>query len=210
MPLPPTDSLHNGFIAEISAAQSQGWHWVSATYADRGASVDGTISPLAELTDKQREVLDLLIQHKTSKEIGRILDISPHTVDQRIQFAIKKLGVGDRRALALEYRRLTSMYEGVTYEESRVAVSQISDNLEGRADQRGNSDGELAEHGESRANQLEKADYRVVPAMLEGPNGILVRIGAILLIALSIIFVALGGMAIFSEASTIVARVIEG
>ena len=42
---------------------------------------------LAGLTAKQREVLDLLIEHKTSMEIARRLGISPHTVDQRIQFA---------------------------------------------------------------------------------------------------------------------------
>lgn len=177
---------------------------------DRGASVDGNTSPLAELTEKQREVLDLLIQHKTSKEIGRILAISPHTVDQRIQFATKKLGVSDRRALALEYRRLTGIYEGLTYEESRVAVEPTSDNLEARADDERNSDSDLATSGTNRISQVEKSDYRVVPEMLEGPNGTLVRIGAILVIALSVIFVALGGMAVFSEASSIVARVIEG
>ena len=38
-------------------------------------TVDGDLfeNPLVELTSKQREVLDLLIQHKTSKEISRIL-----------------------------------------------------------------------------------------------------------------------------------------
>lgn len=44
-------------------------------------------NPLVELTAKQREVLDLLIQHMTSKEISRQLGISPHTVDQRIMLA---------------------------------------------------------------------------------------------------------------------------
>lgn len=42
---------------------------------------------LQGLTRKQRQVLDLLIEHKTSKEIARRLSISPHTVDQRTQFA---------------------------------------------------------------------------------------------------------------------------
>src|SRR6478752_3465006 len=51
---------------------------------------------LAGLTAKQREVLDLLIEHKTSKEIARELGISPHTVDQRIQFAKEKLGASSR------------------------------------------------------------------------------------------------------------------
>lgn len=201
MPLPERDSPHIGLIAD--------WRF-GAAHVDRGASVDGNSSPLAELTDKQREVLDLLIQHKTSKEIGRILAISPHTVDQRIQFASRKLGVADRRALALEYRRLTGIYEELTYEESHVVSAPISADLEARADDEGNSQDGLASSGTSRASHVEKSDYRVVPEMLEGPNGTLVRIGAILVIALSVIFVALGGMAVFSEASSIVARVIEG
>lgn len=64
------------------------------------------MSPIAELTDKQRQVLDLLIQHKTSKEISRALGISPHTVDQRIMLSRTKLGVSSRSEVAQAYRRL--------------------------------------------------------------------------------------------------------
>ncbi len=60
----------------------------------------------AGLTDKQRQVLDLLIQHKTSKEISRALGISPHTVDQRIMLSRAKLGVSSRSEVAQAYRRL--------------------------------------------------------------------------------------------------------
>jgi hypothetical protein len=38
----------------------------------------------------------LVAEHRSSKEIGRHLGISPHTVDQRIRFALKTLGVRDR------------------------------------------------------------------------------------------------------------------
>ena len=61
---------------------------------------------LSGLTEKQRQVLDLLIDHKTSKEIARELRISPHTVDQRIQFAKDKLGARSRSDVAVIYRRL--------------------------------------------------------------------------------------------------------
>ena len=67
---------------------------------------DGSLAILSTLTDKQRAVLDLLIDHKTSKEISRLLGISPHTVDQRIMLARAKLGVTSRSEVAQAYRRL--------------------------------------------------------------------------------------------------------
>ena len=78
---------------------------------------------LAGLTAKQREVLDLLIEHKTSKEIARQLGISPHTVDQRIQFAKEKLGASSRSEVAQLYRRLIEICGQLTYQESRIAAS---------------------------------------------------------------------------------------
>eukprot|EP01037_Dinobryon_pediforme_P003672 gene3672-3721_t len=64
------------------------------------------VDPLRGLTEKQRQVLDLLIQHKTSKEISRMLGISPHTVDQRILLARAKLQVTSRNEVAQAYRHL--------------------------------------------------------------------------------------------------------
>ncbi len=69
---------------------------------------------LAGLTAKQRQVLDLLIEHKTSKEIARQLGISPHTVDQRIQFAKEKLGAASRNEAAAAYRNLVALSGRVT------------------------------------------------------------------------------------------------
>ena len=77
---------------------------------------------LSGLTDKQREVLDLLIEHKTSKEIARLLGISPHTVDQRIFFAKEKLGAASRNEAAAAYRRLVDVSGRTTYENSRIAA----------------------------------------------------------------------------------------
>ncbi len=82
-------------------------------------------NPLAELTSKQREVLDLLIQHKTSKEISRLLGISHHTVDQRIMLARAKLGVATRGEVAQAYRRLIELYEQPVYEFSHVGFPPL-------------------------------------------------------------------------------------
>lgn len=66
---------------------------------------------LASLTTKQREVLDLVLQHKSSKEIARTLQISPYTVDQRIASARQKLGSASRGELARAYNLLLEICE---------------------------------------------------------------------------------------------------
>lgn len=71
---------------------------------------------LASLTDKQRQVLELLAQHKSSKEIARTLGISPYTVDQRITAAKHKLQAGGRGEVARLYRRLSYICEKSAYE----------------------------------------------------------------------------------------------
>jgi DNA-binding CsgD family transcriptional regulator len=73
------------------------------------------------LTDKQRAVLDLVLEHKSSKEIARALGISPHAVDQRIKTARNKLAAGSRAELARIYLRQRSMYGEPVYRFPQVA-----------------------------------------------------------------------------------------
>ncbi len=54
---------------------------------------------VAKLSQGQVDCLLLVDQHLSSKEIAAELNISPHTVDQRIRFALQTLGV-ERRAHA--------------------------------------------------------------------------------------------------------------
>ena len=70
---------------------------------------------LASLTNRQVAVLDLLVMHKTSKQIARELGISVHTVDQRIKAARQKLGANDRATLARTYTKLKSIYGESVY-----------------------------------------------------------------------------------------------
>lgn len=58
------------------------------------------------LTDKQVEVLDLLIEHRSTKQIAQILRISPSAVDKRLYGAADRLGENDRRQLARKYAKL--------------------------------------------------------------------------------------------------------
>ena len=160
---------------------------------------------LAGLTAKQREVLDLLIEHKTSKEIARELGISPHTVDQRIQFAKEKLGASSRSEVALLYRRLIEICGQLTYEDSRIAASaEVADN--GSGTQAGPLSA-LRRRERTYPDQPREteADYPVVPELFEGRYGTLIRLGAIIAIAVFLVILVLGGLAIFSQLSEMMA-----
>lgn len=79
-------------------------------------TIDPPAGPLSVLTIKQREVLDLVLNHKSSKEIARTLNISPYTVDQRIAAARQKLGSASRGELARSYSRLLELCGETAYD----------------------------------------------------------------------------------------------
>ncbi|WP_282950310.1 MULTISPECIES: helix-turn-helix transcriptional regulator [unclassified Sphingopyxis] len=87
---------------------------------DSGSHPKEELERWLRLTEKQRACLDLLIEHKTSKEIARLLDISKHTVDQRLNLARDTLGAQDRNDTAFIYRRLKDIYDRVTYDAVEV------------------------------------------------------------------------------------------
>lgn len=81
---------------------------------DSGSNPNDDEDRWNRLTDKQRACLDLLIEHKTSKEIARLLDISKHTVDQRLNAARDTLGARDRNETAFVYGQLKQIYDRVS------------------------------------------------------------------------------------------------
>lgn len=175
--------------------------------------------PLEQLTAKQREVLDLLIEHKTSKEISRLLGISPHTVDQRIMFARAKLNVATRGEVAHAYRRLLaergllgapdpvgSIYERPVYGSSHIAEtpaarqdSRQEDPVEHQPVPNAWQSGPALVLAAERP--LTQPYYRVLPEVFDGPNGTLMRLGAIALIAVLLILIVLGSLAMFAQLS---------
>ena len=54
------------------------------------------------LTKREEEVFSLLIQNKTTKEIGKALKISEKTVRNHISNAMQKLGVKGRAQAVVE------------------------------------------------------------------------------------------------------------
>ena len=63
---------------------------------------------IEELSPRERECLRLVARNFSSKEIGRELGISNHTVDDHLKHAISLLGVASR----FEAARLLSVAEG--------------------------------------------------------------------------------------------------
>jgi len=60
-------------------------------------------SEVEQLTHRQQDVLRLIAQGKTNKEIARALDISPFTVRIHVSSLLKTLNVPTRTAAAVKY-----------------------------------------------------------------------------------------------------------
>lgn len=98
--------------------------------ATGGADVD-LAARVERLTAKQRECLELVDDHATSKEIARRLGISRHTVDARLRGAIQILEVGSRREAAIIYRAAleAESYQPFTYQPPQVAAAEVNPSL---------------------------------------------------------------------------------
>ncbi len=114
-----------GRAAPVGITGRRGFRTVSSA---RTSEVD-LAGRVARLTAGQRECLDLVDDHATSKEIARQLGISRHTVDARLRGAIQTLGVTSRREAAIIYRTAmqaavqAGAYQSFTYQPPRIAAA---------------------------------------------------------------------------------------
>jgi len=158
-------------------------------------SEDPASTAVPHLTEKQREVLDLLLDHKTSKEIAQALGISPHTVDQRILFARQRLGARSRSDLARLYRESRKTYDQLTYGDSHMLESPLTlqEPLQGERS--------LPIDQERIDQQVERsipAASRLVPDLFEGRSRKWFRSAFILAITFFALLITLGGLATYS------------
>ena len=100
--------LKDAAIAELKAAIAQVRAGQSAVSLDlvnaamRAAPLPGREADLSRmLTDRERDVVALVAEGLTNKEIGRRLEISPATVKVHVERIIGKLGVADRTQAAV-------------------------------------------------------------------------------------------------------------
>jgi DNA-binding CsgD family transcriptional regulator len=87
---------------------------------------------LDSLTAKQVEVLELLIMHRTTKEIARELAIAPNTVDQRINGVRDKWGTANRKDTARRYAHLLELCGKPTYGFSHLDPNGDDADADGR------------------------------------------------------------------------------
>ncbi len=64
--------------------------------------------PFAQLNDQERNILTLLAEGKTNKQIADAINLSPHTVKNYVSEIFKKLGVARRSEAAVFYTSRTT------------------------------------------------------------------------------------------------------
>lgn len=124
----------------------------------------------SQLTDGQMDCLRLVDAHLTSKEIARVLGISPFTVDQRLDAARRKLGAPSRVEAARLFASLddTIIYERLVYDPTAIAglganaIQRVFPNKAGQ----GNDGIEVSEHADAIAIGLEQSRIRKILSLI--------------------------------------------
>ncbi len=75
-------------------------------FARHGRTLSGDEGPLGSLSSREREVLRLLSDGLTDREIGQALGISPRTVETHVGNVLRKLGVRNRAEAARRYQEV--------------------------------------------------------------------------------------------------------
>lgn len=155
------------------------------------------------LTQKQIDVLELVTKLSTSKEISRVLGISPHTVYQRIESAKRRLGVTTRRELIQAYLSHKRLCERLTYEEFHMAIPLTSMQQSSGGDE--DDPVMFVDLAGSESSYLieDTPANRIVPLQLEGTTGTLYRLSLIVAISALLILVILAIVTIFAQVDII-------
>lgn len=158
----------------------------------------------AELSSKHRDVLDLLIEHKTSKEISRILEISPHTVDQRLDSARSRLGLANRSELAAAYRRYLEqsgeIYERLTYQNFHIGVEAFPLDEGDRGSAAHASVAGSRVQDEASGSAMVDSDDDIFPERGGNRSGQLADKAVIILVAVLILGILVAGFSNLQEA----------
>lgn len=104
-------------------------------------------APFNQLNEGQKDCLRLVLAHLNSKEIGRKLDISPHTVDQRLRRSMRTLGVDSRFEAARKFAEVDTQntYQSLIYQSSDIEKTAQSANLTSSANRGGGFEDGLIE-----------------------------------------------------------------
>lgn len=134
------------------------------------------------LTPKQREVLGLVSEGLTSKEIGRKLGISESAVNQRIETIRQRLGGMPRAKIGRIYRRQNTLL--VTLPTSNSLTGKpIQLQIEGEADQAFAAEGAVDLDGPGFTETVGVLQPSTFSSPWNGPGAVWLRSGMIVAIA---------------------------
>ena len=104
-------------------------------------------APFNQLNEGQKDCLRLVLAHLNSKEISRKLEISRHTVDQRLRQSMRTLGVDSRFEAARKFAEVDTQnaYQSLIYQSSDIEKTAQSANLASSANRGGSFEEELIE-----------------------------------------------------------------
>jgi len=166
------------------------------------------------LTDKQREVLALVADNRTSKEIARAIGVSESAVNQRIEAIRRQFGGLPRAELARAWRehsgatapvpapelQAESTCNPLTGQFPQLPQFPLSDK-EGAAD--GPPTGNATTPGQVHGSHPSADDrISILPAALQGPQGAFHRLVLIAVMAAAMLVAALSGLTIVEMLST--------
>ena len=160
---------------------------------------------MANLTEKQRECLHLVVLRKSSKEIARILGISKPAVDQRLVSARRVLGASTRDEAALIYARASGTYDRILYDPACVPSHDVFGS-EGPQDERSNSF--MLEEVSSTYDVDTAHDVNFWPQILKEPGGELgtgQRIAIVVVLTIGILAIVLIGLSVSQSLSSLLA-----
>ena len=73
--------------------RAEGYFGLTTAGASRLPALTARRDPYERLTDREKEIFQLVVEGKTNREIGEVLFISPKTVDNHRTHMMEKLGV---------------------------------------------------------------------------------------------------------------------
>ncbi len=168
------------------------WPCPALTSAPEMDDINEHAATLDALTEKQREVLALVSEGMTSKEIARRLSISESAVNQRIEVIRQRLGGLPRTQIARLYRRMNTVLITIPTSNSTTGKSiQLQpDDLDAQQSPR---EGAGVSTALSQANNhfgSHPSPPSFLSTLLDGPHAAWGRFFAILLLAIGLLSIA--------------------
>ena len=168
---------------------------------------------LDQLTEKQREVLALVADNRTSKEIARMLGISESAVNQRVE-AVRRMTGGLARA---ELARIWREQSGTVGIEAAIDAEVTCNPLTGQSSQLPEEPVVLDSHpaggmpdrvasptAPGTGSQPPANEWNsLLPAALDGSQGTSHRLVLIMVMAAAMLMLALSGLSIVETLSTV-------